>query len=478
MPRVLMPWIVGAGLLFGGAGSALGDEPIELVPADSLLCWYGRAFPETQPPADTQPSALATLLDLGTRIVGRPLKRRDQLTVRILEALGLMVRYPYAVALLDAKAAPVGRDGKGRRVDRLQFALIVRTAGKSEHFRRIIQMVVNEQTDAQFAKVRSEKAGRWSYQELRDTRLPEWCRIAWGDIGEHFVLTVGQDVWSRIAAVAAGDAPALANDSWLRAARKQSGRRPLLEMHVAADAFRERLDPLVDGRVSGFLRAWSPEPVDRMHWAMGFEGRALFCLAHLRTGEQTRPRLYADPKTRDARLLATIPETARYAIYRLKLATFIPRMCASILATREPDVRRAVEYNWNKLQVDHGFNARRDFLDHLGGTIVLHNDPPHPLRVPGAMTVLLEIREKPGAVRKTVDTVCAAWQAALEEGADESGKDSPLRIDRGGDGLWYLRFGPIAGPAWTVTERFIILSWSPTALRSYLDKVGDKVGAR
>ncbi len=35
---------------------------------------------------------------------------------------------------------------------------------------------------------------------------------------------------------------------------------------------------------------------------------------------------------------------------------------------------------------------------------------------------------------------------------------------------------PCAGPAWTVTDRFIITSWSPTALRSYLAKAGDKVG--
>jgi hypothetical protein len=33
-----------------------------------------------------------------------------------------------------------------------------------------------------------------------------------------------------------------------------------------------------------------------------------------------------------------------------------------------------------------------------------------------------------------------------------------------------------AGRAWTVTDRFIITSWSPAALRSYLEQIGDRVG--
>ena len=51
--------------------------------------------------------------------------------------------------------------------------------------------------------------------------------------------------------------------------------------------------------------------------------------------------------------------------------------------------------------------------------------------------------------------------------------------------MWYLRFGldgpdwlGLAGPAWTVTDRFIILSWSPLALREYLAKVPDEVKRR
>jgi hypothetical protein len=55
--------------------------------------------------------------------------------------------------------------------------------------------------------------------------------------------------------------------------------------------------------------------------------------------------------------------------------------------------------------------------------------------------------------------------------------DTPsITLHREDDGLWYMQYGPIAGPAWVVTERFIVTSWSPRALREYLAKAGESVG--
>ena len=73
-------------------------------------------------------------------------------------------------------------------------------------------------------------------------------------------------------------------------------------------------------------------------------------------------------------------------------------------------------------------------------------------------------------------------EGALEDAAARSGQPPPLRLEHDSDGVWYLRFGlpgpewmGLAGPAWTVTPRYLVLSWSPMALREYLDKVGEAV---
>jgi hypothetical protein len=459
------------------AQAAAGDQPIDLIPAESLLCWKGRPFPGTTPsPAD--PSPLATLIDVGSRIAGNPLDAKARLTLRVFETIGVIVRHPFAIALIDARAKPTREDGSGSKVDQLRIAAVIKTGGESEPFRRIIQKVVNEQTDSGLATLERKQAGAWTYQELRDSRLPEWCLIAWGQLGDHFVITLGDGVWTQIASVAAGQAESLSRDPWVVGVREQRSEEPLIEVIVAAQDIRQRLDPFVQGRATAFFEAWRGADIRRAHWALGFEGRALYCVANYLRGKDNTRRLYADPRVRNPRLLATIPDRSRYAIYNVDVSTFLPRLISSYYATRGDDDRAAAARLWNKIQADLGVNVERDALAHLGKRVVLHNYPPHPLHLPLAFTSLIEIRDEPGKVRKTLETLLEAWQEGLEKAAAESGVPNPAHLYRDDDGIWFFQFGPVAGLAWTFTDRYIVTSWSPMALRDYLNKIGDKVGKR
>ncbi len=497
--------------LVGAAVPAMAREPLDLIPADSLLCWYGQPLPDTNPAPD-QPSTLQTLLELGTRLAGRSLDSGTQLGVRGAEMFGLMIRYPHALALIDVLAKPVETDPNAKRMDRLRFVLVVQmppaTAGPdqgqagsapasrpADQFLRLIQKTVNEQTDSGTATLANKKAGPWTYQELRDRRLPDWATIAWGHIDDHFVLTVGDDVWPNIAAVANGDSPAMSADQWYGTARRDCGHKPLIEIFVAARRIQERLDPLLDGRASEFFRTWDAGDMDRAHWALGLDGRALFCLAHFRMAGtstearqgDTRPqdagrdeytvrRVYADAGFGDARLLAVVPPEARYAVYHLPMGRLLSRLFSGLLATQTGKQRENIERIWADIQAQPGFDVQRNLLDHLGDYVILHNDPPHPLRIPLAVTTLTEIREAPGQVRQTIDTMCNGFRAAMEKAVEEGRAPLPWALQRDDDGVWFLQFGPVAGPAWVVTERFIVTSWSPRALREYLDKVGAAVG--
>jgi hypothetical protein len=453
------------------------DEPLDLIPAENLLCWKGLPFPGTEQKG-VEPSALATLLDAGARIAGNPLGAKEQLTLRLFEALGVVVRYPFAIALIDARAKTADADGSASKVDQLRIAAVVKTNGESGPFRRIIQKVVNEQTDSGPATLARKKAGRWQYQELHDSRLPQWCVIAWGDLGEHFVITLGDGVWAQIAAVAAGESESISRDAWVAKIRAQRRPEPLIEVVVAMQDIRARLDPFVQGRATEFFNAWHSTDARRAHWALGFEGRALYCVAHYQQDHATVRRQYANPRVRDPRLLRTIPDESRYAVYNVKVAEFLPRLIASFYATRSADYREAAAQLWKQIQDELEINAEHDALAHLGGSIVLHNYPPHPLHLPLAFTALIEIREEPAKVRHTLDKLCTAWQAGLDKVADESGIPSHARLYQDDDGVWFLQFGPVAGLAWTFTDRFIVTSWSPAALRDYLDKAGDRIGQR
>jgi hypothetical protein len=457
-----------------GSGPSRAAEPIDLIPAESLLCWYGRPFPDTAPLSE-QPSTLQALLDLGAKLAGQPLDANMKILLRSAEMLNVWVRYPHALALIDTRARPADTNPEGKRVDQLRFVLVVNTGGQSEPFLRIIQTAVNEQTDTSAATLTRNFVGEYRYQKLRDQRLPDWCEIAWGQIDDNFVFTVGQDVWPTIAALADGGGPSLSHTPWNEKARAARGREALIEIFVAMKDIRQRLDPFVGGRATEFFRAWQAEEIDQAYWAFGFKSRAMFCEAHFRTADETVTRLYADPETREPRLLATIPDSARYAIYRVPMAKFFPQLVTSMLATRGRAELERIERTWTQIQSEQKIDAQRDLLDHLGEYAVLHNDPPHPLRLPLAMTTLTEVKSDPNLVRQTIDRACTGLRNAIQSAVAE-GQSIPLNFHRDDDGVWSLQFGPIAGPAWTVTDRFVITSWSPTALRSYLEKIGNRSG--
>jgi hypothetical protein len=449
-------------------------EPLDLVPAESLLCWYGRPFPDTSP-VSGDPSYWNTFMQLFPKV----LDAQSRLYARVIEAFSLAIRYPHALAFVDARALPVPSDPSIRRVDKLRLALVVQVGDQpqaEEAFARVLQAAVNEQTDSQFAKLQRRQAGNWEYQELTDSRLPDWCAIAWGRIGPHFVLTIGPDVWPLIASVATGENMALGRTEWLAQVRGPRSRAALIEIILAAQTMRERLDPFVNDRVTEFFAAWDAEELQHAHWALGFEGQAMYCVAHYMENGQVRERVYADPAVREAHLLAVVPDKARYAIYRVEPTEFVPRFFAAMLTTESTQTRKTILRVWEGMKSEFGFDGEQDILAHLGPYTVMHNYPQHPLHIPLAMTTLTEIRDEPQRVKEGVDRLCRAWQTVWDRDAEKSGKPPLVRVCNDGKGIWYLQYPFLAGTAWTVTDRFIITSWSPVALRTYLEQAGDHVG--
>jgi hypothetical protein len=98
---------------------------------------------------------------------------------------------------------------------------------------------------------------------------------------------------------------------------------------------------------------------------------------------------------------------------------------------------------------------------------VLFDYPPHPLEIPFALTVAIEI-DDPKAVRTAIDALLESWGRYLDERAERNKTTLVrLKVKRAEDGVWFLQAG-ILGPALKVTERYVVLSWSPEALRAAL----------
>ncbi len=470
---VLLVGVVGCGIVSGLSPAAAAQGPLDLLPADNLLCWKGLPLPDVGAVPEG-PSSLGTLIDLFGQLSGR-LGPKEQLTIRVFETLGVVAHYPFAVALIDTKATGARADGSGSKVDELRIAAVIKTRGDNRPFLRIIQKTVRSMTDAGVATLVKKQAGRWVYQELRDRRLPPWCVIAWGRLGDHFVITVGRDVWPLIASVAEGKTASINGDPWVSAVRAQFSSEPLIEVFVSVRKICKRLDPFVKGRATAFFDAWNCHDVERSHWALGFEGRALYCITNSRLTSGTARRVYADPHVRDPHLLAAIPPQSRYAVYNVSMARFLPRLISSYYATRSTKDREEATRLWNKIQADLKIDAEKDVLGNLGRRVVLHNYPRHPLHLPLAFTTLIEIRKDPARVRTTLEKLCEEWREGMDKAGSEKDRPITARLERDDDGVWFVQIGPVAGLAWVFTDRYIVTSWSPKALRDYLTHYGEKL---
>ncbi len=453
-------------------------DPLDLIPADCLVVWKGIPLPD-EPAGGGVRQEGATFLELLRRVLGANLDARAKLTLRIYELISHARDTSFAFTCIDASARAKRADGGGTRADRLRMAFVADTRGEPKEFLAIVHRAVQELTDAGPATLERKTAGDYSYQELYDRRLPDWCRVAWGVLGDTFVLTLGEDVWPQIVEVAAGRQPAMSAEPWVRAARAETPNEPVVEIVASIGRIRSDLDPVVRNRATAFFESWACGDVDDMYWAIGFREAGLYCQASLRRGGETDTRLLADPSFRDAVAARTIPERARYAVFRVNVADVIRRVVASYYAMQGEEDLRAAERTWKDVQKKLGFDAQEQLLSRLGDTLILHNVPAHPLRIPLMFTALYEIDRDGRETAEGLERVCAAWLDALREHAATAGNPEPTILQRDEDGVWYLQLGPVAGLAWTFTDRYLVTSWSPTALREYLaGRADDDIGVR
>ncbi len=80
-------------------------------------------------------------------------------------------------------------------------------------------------------------------------------------------------------------------------------------------------------------------------------------------------------------------------------------------------------------------------------------------------TVLVPISCNATLLRSRIDRVLGVVEDLLH---DADG----VQIHRDFDNIWYIRYG-LAGPALAVTDRWLIISYSPTALRQNLSRLTD-----
>jgi hypothetical protein len=144
------------------------------------------------------------------------------------------------------------------------------------------------------------------------------------------------------------------------------------------------------------------------------------------------------------------------------------------MAAKRPTKQERLREFWAEVEREADISIERDLLAQLGPQIVIHNFPRHPLNIPVARTVVAEITGSAIAVRTVVDRLLRRF--ARDLAGSESGWAS-LQCHQAPDGVWYLQAG-VYGPAVAVTDQWLVISFSPAAVRqnvTFLELTSGKV---
>jgi len=465
-----------------GSAATDGGTIQAFVPADCLAVLLGRPLPSLERRAIPQSQSTPTLPGevttqpsfeqvLGLLEITGLLRGGGQVFADIVAGLPLLATHEFAIILLDARTT-VAPDAQGSttrpsvRLGSLQAAVVLRTGGRDDDAMDWLNRVIGRYTNSDEASLSEFKTGAATGQRLVDRRTPEWAVLEWAQVEQAFVMGLGYGTVERIAAARRRHAPRLADDRWYVAARARCAPATAwVEFFVNFERSRERLGPAAAERIDGWQRSLHSSRTNRELWVFGADDREWSCrrLAQAENGD--RLRIYAGRPGDAERYASILPAGARrFAVLRVPVADLVRDLPAGLLAIQSGRTSAAMEKWWRAWEHDKAIDIDGALLANIEDELLVMDFPPHPLGVPLALTVAAPIRHS-SDVRAAVAAALEAWEQRLAR--DDRSPLLRMSIQRTSDDIWFLRAG-IAGPAMKVSDRFIVMSWSPQALREVL----------
>jgi hypothetical protein len=401
----------------------------------------------------------------------------------MLSTLPLLGRYPHAFGLLDVTVREIG--GGSHRLDTLHAVLLLRCGDDTEPTRQRIAYFIRAYTNDEVSRVEQVE---WrpnsplgspqtpiTYHRLIDSRLPDWAACEWGRLDDLYIVGFGAGTWERAARAATGLDTALGTDPWFRRAYADC-RGPDAHIAVLLDphCIRDRIGQTAPDPVDRVVSALQMGRYGKSLYTFGRRGRAITCYSAISIDGQYNFTPVSDPRAFRSEHLVLIPSDAdHYAIMRWSLARWLPRAVRAYVASRSEQHRANINTWWDELQAELGINVQQDLLAQLGDTTVLHTYPPHPLGVPFLCTFLFEIRGDPARVERTfakllIPVPTPDTQPASPPVAPSERKPCILQARRTSDGIWYWQAGFFAVLGLGVDDDWLVLSFSPEAVRQNL----------
>ncbi|MGD2111503.1 MAG: hypothetical protein PVI86_19170 [Phycisphaerae bacterium] len=454
-------------------GVAANAEPAALtavVPQEAVAAYFSPKPTDVQP----QPGSLASTVGVIGFMADRAqdvgllsgVDECSRMWIDSFACFSTVLDYPFAIALLDVASRP--RTDGGHELASLRLALVCRTGGENDRLDRRIQHLLNTYTNGDDTRLSSRALGRHTVFSLKDRRLPPWLSIGWGQVGEYYVLGLGDGAVEQTAATIADRSKSLAHDDWFKQAFAQAhGTEASASWYVRFDGLTRGSDASFGRKVGAVQEALRLGGVERGLWTVRFADRALEIDGVRRRGGVDEVTPIASRRFLTKLHDPVIPDEATgYTVIDCEPQTVLKGIADAVLASKSPGARQSTLDLWGRLAAGAGVSIHEDIMSQLGSPVVIHNHPRHALRLPLAWTILVRVDGDAGALRTRIDQWLANAQKELPE-------ENLLKIRRTEDDIWYIQYG-LMGPGLGMTDKWLVVSFSPYAVRQNLEFLSPK----
>jgi hypothetical protein len=382
-------------------------------------------------------------------------------------ALPLLLGHPAGLIVLDYAAA--AREDGGHQLAGLQTALAIRVGENPAPINQRIQHLLNVHTNSRDSTIESTQHGDRKRFTLRDHRLPAWAEVTWGQVDDWYLIALGRGAFERIEGTILGHhskngdvkvrAPGLASDRWfLEAFEKTEGVKAEFACYLNFDAIRRPADPQLKMKINRIQIALHLSGVDRGLWTVRKEDRSVELYGFYRRLGQDIFRPLASSRLLAGREPSLIPQEATiFMAVEGDPHKIVEGVCRAVLFSKSPPGQESLKQFWHWVQEESGVDIYADVIDQLGDAVIIHDYPLHAFRLPLARTIIVPVKGDPDALRSSIDRLMSFAKKHVPP-------DGMFQLVQEPDGIWHIRY-VLSGPSVTVAGRWLIISFSPEAVR-------------
>lgn len=456
-----------AGLVIACASSARADVEslAKLVPSDVLAAYLVDV--PTTPAAEAKSNSFEIATVLIDQAFGLGFFKSLDTSIRgwldAIAGVSAVIAHPHAVILFDIQAT--GDEDESHHVSELKAALVMRTGGNNKAIERRIQHLLALYTNQTESTLETFQVDNHMIHRLVDRRLADWVVMCWANVGDYFVMSLGEESIHRVLAPLQSQSATLWSDSTFRqGVDALAANHSLVTVLLRFDAIRKK-SPHLGNKLTYVQAALGMAGCEQGLWTGGYSGRSLEIRQCLRCNGKENVAVIASTTYLRGPAESSLPEAAHtFAAIGIEPKIWFERIRGAYLAARSRKNASESRAYWGEVEKGAGFRFA-DLFSHLGSPIVVHDFPEHALRLPPAWTVVVPIQGEAKLIRQELDQLFFFWQKKLEGQA--------MALAKTDDGIWFLKVG-LEGPAATVTDSHLVVSFSPHAVRQNLELLGTR----